>query len=273
MAAAMDIVHNIVHTSEEFIGTLDRLRERGKFMARVVSHWKAGELKFKVNPVAWAMLEKLAGPVNYLGVRTLPELLTSEKAFFDIFSDPARFEKVMNVLKQLAYLQRQIQGNKIPFYRWHANYAAQVFAPQTDRTNSTIKHELSEAQREVWKESRKPLGGRDGGDVREVYYYWLKVQVNDLFKADGVVTERLTFFNELRIAIQTATPEAASIVSGRKRFRATPPLLYTYMLQGSWRRWRALQAVGDKFEAPRYSWRPSGPPGSLEQAEKLQFRM
>ena len=273
MAAAMDIVHNIVHTSEEFIGTLDRLRERGKFMALVVSQWKAGKLKFKGIPKVWAMLEKLAGPVNYLGVRTLPELLTSEKAFFDIFSDPARFEKVMNVLKQLAYLQRQIQGNKIPFYRWHANYAAQVFAPQTDRTNSTIKHELSEAQREVWKESRKPLGGRDGGDVREVYYYWLKVQVNDLFEADGVVTERLTFFNELRIAIQTATPEAASIVSGRKRFMATPPLLYTYMLQGSWRRWRALQAVGDKFEAPLYSAWPQRPPGSLEQAEKLQFRM
>ena len=199
--------------------------------------------------------------------------LSSEKRFFDIFSYPARFEKVMNVLKQLAYLQRQIQGNKIPFYRWHANYAAQVFAPQTDRTYSTIKHKLSKAQRVAWEEARKPLGGRDGGDVREVYYYWLKVQVNDLFEADGVVTERLEFFNELRIAIQTATPEAASIVSGRKRFRATPPLPYTYMLQGSWRRWRALQAVGDKFEAALYSWRPSGPPGSLEQAEKLQFRM
>jgi hypothetical protein len=205
--------------------------------------------------------------------RVLQSPLSSEKRFFEIFSDPARFEKVMNVLKELAYLQREIRGNKISFYRWHANYAAQVFAPQTDRTYSTIKHKLSKAQRVAWEEARKPLGGRHGGDVREVYYYWLKVQVNDLFKADGVVTERLTFFNELRIAIQTATPEAASIVSGRKRFRATPPLQYTYILQGSWRRWRALQAVGDKFEAPLYSWRQHEPPGSLEQAEKLQFRM
>ena len=251
MAAAMDIVP----TSDEFIGTLDRLRERGKFMQKV---FYQGTMDVKRD-------ELLTEEKDMWGALQSP--LSSEKRFFDIFSYPARFEKVMNVLKQLAYLQR-----KISFYRWHANYAAQVFAPPAF-TYTDMETQMTTGQREVWNKARKPLGGRDGGDVREVYYYWLKVQVNDLFKADGVVTERLTFFNELRIAIQTATPEAASIVSGRKRFRATPPLLYTYMLQGSWRRWRALQAVGDKFEAPLYSWRQHEPPGSLEQAEKLQFRM
>jgi hypothetical protein len=262
MAAAMDIVP-IVPTSDEFIGTLDRLRKRGKFMQKV---FYQGTMDVKRDELLTE--EKTMW-------RVLQSPLSSEKRFFEIFSDPARFEKVMNVLKELAYLQREIRGNKISFYRWHANYAAQVFAPQTDRTNSTIKHKLSEAQRDVWNKALETLdlGGRDGGDVREVYYYWLKVQVNDLFEADGVVTERLKFFNELRIAIQTATPEAASIVYGRKRFGATPPLPYTYMLQGSWRRWRALQAVGDKFEAPLYSAWPQRPPGSLEQAEKLQFRM
>jgi hypothetical protein len=240
MAAAMDIVP----TSDEFIGTLDRLRKRGKFMQKV---FYQGTMDVKRD-------ELLTEEKDMWGALQSP--LSSEKRFFDIFSYPARFEKVMNVLKQLAYLQR-----KISFYRWHANYAAQVFAPPAF-TYTDMETQMTTGQREVWKEARTlGLGGRDGGDVREVYYYWLKTQIEEAAPS----SLRHQFFAQLRQAIIEAPP------FGRRKVHHSG--LQVLVLQGNMKRWLALQAVGAKFEAPLYSTWQREPPGSLEQAEKLQFRM
>ena len=248
MAAAMDIVP-IVPTSDEFIGTLDRLRKRGKFMQKV---FYQGTMDVKRDELLTE--EKTMW-------RVLQSPLSSEKRFFEIFSDPARFEKVMNVLKELAYLQREIRGNKISFYRWHANYSAQIFAPPAF-TYTDMETQMTTGQREVWKEARTlGLGGRDGGDVREVYYYWLKTQIEEAAPS----SLRHQFFAQLRQAIIEAPP------FGRRKVHHSG--LQVLVLQGNMKRWLALQAVGAKFEAPLYSTRQREPPGSLEQAEKLQFRM
>lgn len=273
MADAMDEDED---HGQSFKDDLLRLRKRGEFMGFVAKEWQAGKLRFPGNTDVWNMLEKLAGPADRDGNRKLTQV-TSERTFFDVWRVPRTFSKVEAALLKLADFQigaYESSAEKLSFYKWHANYSAQIFAPPKF-TYTEMQTQITKGQLDVWNKMKalmgtaRPLDALKMGDfMREVYYYWLKTQIEETDPS----SPHHQFFVQLRQAIIDASPV------GRKKVRRRGQKV----LQGSLDRWLALQEVGNRFEALRL-YGTYAPPGvlsvqstrlgSLKTRPTLKYRM